>query len=227
MSFHYNCLRQGIPIDFYTDGLTDNYDKIDFVNLPFKEAFKKIAHPHEIVHNLKKKFGNNLDIISVKRNRHERFISLWKHVIQMAYSANYNKTAKILEKLTLNEILFYTYDDLTSYLLNEKNSVDFFMEFFEKNNIKRNMYTEQFMDLFWCPQSQYHCHDPNIIWFDYDNLSEMEKWVSNKLNKPFVLSHHNSSKSINSKLELNEEFINKYNSIYDKFDSPKSIKTLI
>jgi hypothetical protein len=59
------------------------------------------------------------------------------------------------------------------------------------------------------------------------NLKVMEEWVSNMIQKPFVLKNVNSSKHMESKLELNSDFIERYNNIYDFYDLPKSIKTLI
>jgi hypothetical protein len=55
----------------------------------------------------------------------------------------------------------------------------------------------------------------------------LEEWVSNKLEIEFKLEQSNSSKHFNSKLSLDETFIRKYNQIYDIYDIPKVVKTLI
>ena len=53
------------------------------------------------------------------------------------------------------------------------------------------------------PISEYHNHDPNIIWFDFDKLYELEEWVSNKLGKSFKLEKSNSSNHFKCQLLLN------------------------
>ena len=55
----------------------------------------------------------------------------------------------------------------------------------------------------------------------------MEKWVSNKINKPFKLENTNSSKDIECNLKLNDEFKNIYNITYDYFDIVKENNTII
>ena len=58
-------------------------------------------------------------------------------------------------------------------------------------------------------------------------LNELEDWVSNKLKKPFKLEKLNSSKHIECNLKLTNNFIKKYNEIYDAYDFKKEIKTLL
>jgi vacuolar-type H+-ATPase subunit I/STV1 len=67
----------------------------------------------------------------------------------------------------------------------------------------------------------------NIIWFEFDELNKLEEWVSTTLEKPFILHSVNSSKHIDSKITLNDDFIRKYDSIYDYYDLPKLNKTII
>ena len=35
------------------------------------------------------------------------------------------------------------------------------------------------------PKEWYHQNNPNIIWFDFNKLNELEEWVSNQLKKDF------------------------------------------
>jgi hypothetical protein len=58
-------------------------------------------------------------------------------------------------------------------------------------------------------------------------MDKLEDWVSDILGKPFKLESVNSSKHMECKIELNEDFIKKYNTIYDFYDLPKINKTLI
>jgi hypothetical protein len=55
----------------------------------------------------------------------------------------------------------------------------------------------------------------------------MEKWVSNKIGKEFKLKQVNSSQHIECSLKLDQNFKERYNSIYDFYDMPKINKTLI
>ena len=94
-------------------------------------------------------------------------------------------------------------------------------------NLNLEQYIVNVIDLLITPSSYWHNNDPNVIWFDMKNLKVMEEWISNIIQKPFLLKNVNSSKHMESKLELNSDFIEKYNSIYDFYDLPKLIKTLI
>ena len=55
----------------------------------------------------------------------------------------------------------------------------------------------------------------------------MDKWVSDILNIDFKLGRGNSSNHYNCKLELNDSFIERYNSIYDVYDIQSNIKKII
>ena len=57
-------------------------------------------------------------------------------------------------------------------------------------------------------------------------LDKLEKWVSNKLDKDFKLIKLNSSKYFQSSLILNDEFKEKYDSIYFPYDEIKNLRTL-
>jgi hypothetical protein len=83
------------------------------------------------------------------------------------------------------------------------------------------------IDILLAPTSHWHNNDTDIIWFDINNLSKLEEWVSNITNKPFKLKKLNSNNKIKCNLELNEEFIYYYNNVYDYYDLPKNKKTLI
>jgi hypothetical protein len=82
------------------------------------------------------------------------------------------------------------------------------------------------LSVLFLPCSTWHQHHKKIIWFDIDKLYELEEWVSNKLNINFKLEKINSSKHFTGNLKMNDNFIEKYNTIYDRFDLTKTIKTL-
>lgn len=224
-SFYITCLRNNIKIEHYDESFYTKWSSNIDLNLSNEELADIIAHSHESIVDLRKKFGYEYDVIGIKRNRYERFISLWQHVVDLSNDKRspilYNK----MLNLNLNDILFYNTYDLISegergrlvYRFSERNGLLPYM-----NDIITNM-----LYILLTPNSEYHNHDPKILWFDFDKLNELEEWVSTKLNSPFKLEKSNSSKRFKTNLILNEEFIKRYNSIYDYYDLPKTKKTLI
>ena len=55
-----------------------------------------------------------------------------------------------------------------------------------------DLFLKEFIRTLISPKSWFHNNDPNIIWFDIDNLSELENWVSKKLNTVFKMEKINS-----------------------------------
>ena len=77
------------------------------------------------------------------------------------------------------------------------------------------------------PLSSYHKFYKKIIWFDIENLTEMEKWISNKLGKKFTLLNVNSSNKIECNLKLTESFKQAYDKVFSDYDEPKIFKTFL
>jgi len=205
-SFHFACNRSEINIK-------------DINNTQTTE------HKHERLNDLNKKFGNQYDIIAIKRNRHERFISLWKHIIDLS-EVNYPiELSDKLKKLNLNDVLFFKNLDLIS----SESQNNLILHFLEKNGIKSYFddFIKNILLILIRPTSFWHHNDPRILWFDFNNLKELEEWVSSKTGKPFKMENFNGSNSVECELKLNDEFIERYDSIYDYFDLPKNKKTLI
>jgi hypothetical protein len=217
----------------------DNYNKsIDFHNIDELDIMNSIAHGHEPIVDLQKKFGIHLPIIAVKRDRHERFYSLYKHCIYDLYRCGADDVANFLKNITLDELFFFKKEDLLTHetrllsinnFLLSKNLIT--KKILNFRNLGLNLNLEQYIVstfyIMLVPLSILHNHNPNIIWFDIDNLSEMNKWVSDKIGKPFEIKKINSSKHIECDLKLDTLFVEKYNSVYDYYDLPKNIKTLL
>jgi len=55
----------------------------------------------------------------------------------------------------------------------------------------------------------------------------LENWVSERIEKPFQLYPVNSSKHMDCKIVLDDNFRERYEKIYDYYDFPKNKKTLI
>ena len=83
------------------------------------------------------------------------------------------------------------------------------------------------LDILFTPNIELTNDNLNIIWFDIDNLKELEKWVSKKLNRDFKMEKINSSKQFNCAIEINSDFKEKYDNLYKEFDERKTKKTLV
>lgn len=235
-SFHYSCILNDLEIKNTNDDWNKINAKVDFKNINEENIMSLIGHGHEKLPLLRKKFGSEYPIIAVKRNRHEAFYSLYKHVIFDLKRANALDTYEYFKNMGLDELFFYKTENLTS----PEKRLDLINNFLlEKKLIKRGisssknmtLYSEEYVvniiDILITPFSHWHNHDQDIIWFDFNDLSHMEKWVSDKIGKPFNLKKVNTSQHIECALKLDNEFIKKYNEIYDFYDLPKKTSTLI
>jgi hypothetical protein len=226
-SFFITCIRNNINTKHCGDYF-DNYINSNLVKFQSIENNDNLAdilgHPHEPIKMLESKFGNEYEIISVRRNKYERFISLWKHLLDEIYRMGEISIYEKFIKLNIDDILFFTKYDLVN-----KNDINKQVKKFLKNNkIKTNSKKIlNIISIVFTPYSVYHNNDSRIIWFDFNQLHKLEEWVSIKINKNFVLEKSNSSKNFNCNIELNDYFIKKYDSIYETYDEYKNIKTLI
>jgi hypothetical protein len=239
-SFHYSCILNELEVQTPTNWHSVN-SNVDFTTIDESTIMDYIFHGHDPLIELGKKFGFDYPIIAVKRDRHETFYSLYKHLLFEFKRIGANELYEYFKNITLDDLFFYK----TEQLITKQSRWDTVCEYLvDKNllskaiklpsgikgqfiNLNLEEYSINVIDLLITPSSYWHNNDPNIIWFDMKNLKDMENWISDITKKPFVLKNVNSSKHMESKLELNSDFIEKYNSIYDFYDLPKSNKTLI
>jgi hypothetical protein len=237
-SFHYSCILNGLSVETLRDFWTKSNSKVDFTNINELEIMNLINHGHDPLIDLKQKFGANLPIIAVKRDRHETFYSLYKHIIFDLDRWGMFEISKWFQEVSLDSLFFYESKDLTTIQKRWKVINDYLIKHkFIKNPIYPNIqpgepissdiYLINVLDILITPYSVWHNHDKNIIWFNINELEKMEKWVSDITNREFKLKHVNSSSHIETKLTLNDEFKHRYNTIYDYYDLPKETKTLI
>lgn len=245
-AFHYSCLINDINVQTKNGEWELVNSHIDFKSIEKEELMNYIYHGHESIIDLKSKFGNQYPIIAVNRQRHERFYSLYKHILFDLKRSGFNKIYDKFSKLTLDELFFFTTEDVVSkeqrwnkiceFLIYNKlidspvspitiskfNQSD--TEYF-KSNI--NAYAINMIDILLTPISNWTNNDQNILWFDFNELDKLEDWTSNILKKPFKIYSANSSKHMECDIILNDDFVKKYNDIYDYYDFPKLNKTLI
>jgi hypothetical protein len=226
-AFMASCVKQNLDIkhyinDYNMDNQLINSRYTNISQIDFKYFEKDFAHSHEPLVLLKEKFGYDYNVISVRRNKYERFISLWKHVLNKFHGYSDLDTVRKLSNLTIHELLFYNTNNLQSV-----ESVNEVIEIFiKKYKLNIDEVGREMLRILIFPYSRWHNHDPDIVWFDFNELYKLEEWVSNKLNIDFKLINLNSSNHFNTKLELNDEFKEKYDSIYLPYDEIKTVRTL-
>lgn len=227
-SFMASCIKQNLTIkhlnEIYDIENQKKTQKKDNREINFHEFQYEFSHVHEPLIGLRKKFGDEHEVISVKRDKYERFISLWKHIIhEMDLKVDKDTFQKCL-KLNLDEILFYDNYDV----LNPREVDKVVNEFILKNELSNiNDYGKNMLKILVRPHSSYHHYDPNIIWFDFNELYKLEEWVSNKLNIDFKLLKINSSQHYKPNLVLDDNFKKKYDLIYKIYDEFKTKKTIL
>lgn len=193
------------------------------LSLPNNSLLRRITHPHERIHELNARFGTSYEIIAVRRNRHERFISFLNFLVKQ--SRLYGDTVfNTISTLSIEDILFFDPADLAENKI--RNTIDLFIRCHKLEKLVDDHFKNLLL-LLWVPMSVWHNNDPRIIWFDFNNLRELESWVSNKLNVEFVLESSNESGDLLNSVAFDESFINRYNKIYDPFDIIKTNKTFI
>jgi hypothetical protein len=227
-SFYISCLRSGFKIEHYDQSFVDNYHTRIDLTLSNEELADNMAHLHERLDSLLLKFGNKYDIISIERDRHERFVSLWKHIIDMAEMERRKYPAglvNILKKLNVDNILFFKSLDLISPI----NQMLVIEEFAKKNRIEKYIddYMKNMLLILFRPLSDWHNNNQKIKWFEFGNFGELEEWVSDKTGKLFKMEKSNGSQHFDCNLKMNNDFIKRYNDIYDYYDIQKNNKTLI
>lgn len=223
-SFHIACLKNKLSIQYYNTLIHSSIPAYLEKDADSDMVADMMPHAHEKLADLRSKFGNELPVIAVKRNPYERYISLWKHVIDEVYRMGDSESADILKSLDTDDILFYKSDDIHS------NNVKYpIIKSFLKKNLPKN--TNPYMDVMFniliTPTSYYHHYDKSIIWFDFNKLYELENWVSDMIGIQFKLEKTNSSQHFDCNLKNDDYFRTKYDSIYTRYDNPKSNNSLI
>lgn len=245
-AFNYSCIINNIDVKTFNGEWEIANSNIDFKNVEKSELMNYIYHGHESIHDLQDRFGNGFPIIAIKRQRHERFFSLYKHVLFDLQRTGFLRIYDFFSKMTLDELFFFTKDDIVnkkkrwdvicdylidSKLINERVDVSVTSKFkkSEEEYFKKNTdaYAINMIDILLTPLSFWTNNNQQIMWFDFNKMDEFEKWVSETLKKPFKLHPVNSSKHMECKITLNDDFIKKYDNIYDYYDLPKLEKSLI
>ena len=225
-SFFVTCLKSNIPVEHFDSNSDNQLNGIDGWQTMDNELLAdRLTHNHEPLLDLTKKFGKNFPIISIKRNKYERFLSLWKHIIDELFRIGQTELATTFTKLTIDDIFYNITSNDVINLEKKEIIIDDFVNRFKIP--KEKWYIRNMINILITPISEFTNNDPNIIWFDINNLSELEMWVSSKLDIQFKLEKINSSQKYNSTIIIDDIFKEKYDKIYSITENRKSNKTLL
>jgi hypothetical protein len=221
-AFYVTCLKQNIDVKRVNNHIDSFNKKLD-INKP--EDIIQLSHAHEKVSELKRAFGEEYPIITVKRDKYKRFYSFYKkfckELIDNRYDIQMNDYFEYFTNMETEMFFDYknidinsNYDDLTT-AFKIKHKLDF-SKFSSK--IQHSFNSLIFFML--KPMSFWTEYDPNLIWFDYDNLSSLEEWVSKEINKDFKLERVNSSehKKLKPKMVVDDDFMRLYDKTYGNYD---------
>jgi hypothetical protein len=212
-SFMITCVKNKIPIEHFNSNLDNQLIKInEWEKMNNEKLADSLVHAHEPLYILQGKFGENNQIISIRRNKYDRFLSLWKHIIDELHRINKLDIIDIFSKLTINDLFDNIKSNDIYNLENRYKVIDKFLSRLEIS--KEESYTRNMLNILFTPIVEFTNNNSNIIWFDIDNLGELENWVSKKLNIEFKMEKINSSKQFECAIEINDEFIQKYDNLY-------------
>lgn len=241
MAFHYSCLLDGINVVPLSGEYSEMNSKIDISKVDKENLMDFLTHGHERLIDLRKFFGYHLPIISVKRNRYERFHSLFKHAIADLRRIGEYEIADHFSKIDVKNFFFFDrmdiatpkgrWEKINNYLIEngliqKKSPFSLYTKLTWKERGK-DAYVVNIINILLTPSSYWHGNDPDIIWFDFKELNKMEDWISEKIERPFKMIKANSSQNIDCLLKIDQEFIKKYDDIYGEYDFFKSTKTII
>jgi hypothetical protein len=218
---------QGINLKWVSKEQTKINNNLS-TDLSIIELSKTISHIHEPLDELKQKFGNKFPIVGVKRNRHEQFLSLWGHLLNIVKTDYSEDVFNKLSTLTSKDILTFSSENVSNIDKVNELLIDFLNTYNINPSYRYNnkVTVVDLLKTLFLPSSTWHNHDPSIIWFDFNNLGELEEWTSMILNKNFKLVNINSSSHIDNALRYDIEFKQSYNKIYDIYDLYKTSQTL-
>jgi hypothetical protein len=227
-SFHYSCIINGLDVKNLDTRADFDNSKIDFKSIDESDIMNFIEHGHSSLPELQNNFGYDFPIIAVNRNKYERFYSLYKHIIFDLNRIGATDLSHKFSKFTLDELFFFNTNDIMTkksryHIINEY----IFNIMPELKYDKSYRYINNIIDILLTPLSHWHVHHKNIIWFDISEMNKLEEWVSNITGIEFKLKHVNSSSFIEAGIKLDTEFMLKYDSVYEYYESPKSNKSII
>jgi hypothetical protein len=216
-SFHLTCVKNHLDLRFADDSV---------LGLVKKRNDDDIVHIHETINSLEERFGTDIPVISIRRNQYERFLSMWKHIINEAIDIGDKNLVDTFTKMEISDILYYSLNDI----LTSKMRHHLIKGFLSRKGLVFENTDQKIIALLnnlFIHESYYHNNNDRVIWFNINELDKLEEWVSNMLEIDFNMLHLNSSKSVKVGVEIDGEFIDLYDNIYKTLDNPKKTSSLL
>lgn len=184
-----------------------------------------IRHSHEPVSKMREVFGNDFPIVAVRRDNLQRFISAWKFCIKELESID-PEAASILSGID-NTTFIQAWIAIIGYSaeLNEPEKLENFITYLVGRPIKYSLNFYFIFSATMSAPSRWHENDPNIIYFDFNEIGELEKYVKQTVDPSFELIISNHTRNQKTKLTPTEDL----NEFYYKWVEPvyKTKNTLI
>jgi hypothetical protein len=195
-SMEHTCIEYGFDLK-YPSKIWENYLKLEDKNTE--------KHLHSTLNDLLERFGTNFEYISIIRDSTDRFISAWKYFIEaMVTSINDTLGEKI--KNLGNEFVMNFIKENHLEFCNAYNSLEsrqsLLIKLVDKLGISKEYpidkgFVERYCVHIFSFVSQHQWITNNKVkvkQFDFNNLKELEDYMSNKLNVDFKLIHKNKTK---------------------------------
>lgn len=208
-SFERSCFLANIDLKFPTDEILSK-KKAAIGEVPLR-------HSHETVSNIRKTFGDIYPIVAVKRDEIDRFISGWKYCIKELKKFD-KEAATILSQID-NKTFIDNWISILGYSA-DLSKIEALTTFITTLVGRRIDYNVNFYIIFSSVMagiSRWHEDDPNIIYFDFKNLRELEKYVKDTVDSSFELIVSNHTKDLTVALEPTEDL----KEFYYKWVDPK------
>jgi hypothetical protein len=225
-SFMITCLKNDILVEHFDSSKDNQLSKIDnWQKMNNEELADALTHLHEPLNNLQLKFGNEYKVISIRRNKYERFLSLWKHIIDELYRKGEIQIAITFSKLTIDDIFrkISPNDIVTSK--NRELIIENFLDIFKDS--KEELYIRNMLNILYTPLIELTIDDSKILWFNINHLDELDRWVAKKIGREFKLEKTNSSQNFECVIQIDEKFKEKYDNLFSISEKRKLKKTII
>jgi|LakMenE01Jun11ns_1017448.scaffolds.fasta_scaffold9927841_3 hypothetical protein len=194
-SMEHTCVEYEFDLK-YPSKIWENQLKSDYKNTE--------KHLHSTINDLLERFGTNFEYIAIIRDSTDRFISAWKYFVEaMVNSINSTLGEKI--KNVGNEFIINFIKENHLEFCNAYNSLEsrksLLIKLVDKLGISKEYpidggFIERYTVHIFSFVSQYQwiTNDKVIVkQFDFNNLKELEDYMSNKFNVDFKLIYKNKT----------------------------------
>lgn len=216
-SFENSCFFANIEVKYPTDQLL-THKRAATGRVPLR-------HSHEPVSKIREVFGKDYPIVAVKRDEIERFLSGWKYCIKELTKVD-AEAAYILSQVD-NKTFIDTWISTIGYsaFLSKVEDTTAFLTSLVGRSVKYDLNFYVIFSNVLAGISMWHEHDPDILYFDFKNLRELEKYVKETVDPSFelVMSNHTKNQACNLKPtdDLKEFYYRWVDPVY------KSVPTLL